>query len=141
MSKPTIKVREARELPESSRDELRGAELIARITDGDPKSGYGFGRERWVQFKDGKFLAGKWQWVRPNASRITVDGDVYEGRVPNPGNALFAVMRLRENRGDADGAERDQSAKVLISYERIHGARHAKMTKVADADESAPASS
>lgn len=130
-----ITVAEARKLPESSREELRGAELVARISDGDPKSGYGFGRERWVQVKDGEFVAGAWKSVRPNASRITVDGDVYEGRVPNPANALFAVMRLRENRGDADGAERDQSAKVLISYERIHGAKHAKMTKVEEEEE------
>lgn len=63
--------------------------------------------------------------------RITVDSDVYEGRVPNPGDALFAVMRLRENR-EENPPENEPDAKLLIAIERIHGARHAKMTKVSD---------
>lgn len=123
-----MKVRDAWELPVTERADLPpGAEWWSTVKQPIART---CGRTRTIyraQGSDPEWYAGPWREIRPNAIRVTIDEDVYEGRVSNPGDALFAVMRLRESRGPSDSGETR-----LVAFEPICGARHAKMTKVSE---------
>lgn len=126
--KPRLTAADARELPETDRSSMPAdAEWWTTVADGKPNKA-GCAQHRTIYWSPQYgWRGGPWQRRRPNASRVTVDGVVYEGRNGSRADAVYSALLQEDNRG-----RRGDGEPVLVSWEPICGARHAKMKRVSE---------